>query len=152
MLLAVGALAVGVSGCSLEHRTNQTGVSQNELAAGAEPYFWAGPMTYQVQISRQLNPYDPIDVQYLAGVSGAQDLSPAAVLVCVFLWAKNQTDHYVTTTDTFKLVDSSGQVFTPTPLNASVNPYAWTAQALAPDGIEPAAGHHRQQRLHRRRA
>jgi hypothetical protein len=138
-LLAVAALAVGLSGCSLEHRTNQTGVSQDELSAGGEPYFWAGPITYQVQISRQLNPFDTDDVQYLAGVTGAQDLGPQDFWYGIFLWAKNQTNRYVTTTDTFRLLDSSGQVFMPTPLNASVNPYAWTAQQLAPDGIEPAA-------------
>jgi hypothetical protein len=139
MLLAVGAMAVGVSGCSIEHRTDQTGVTQDELSAGGEPYFWAGPITYQVQISRQLNPYDPIDVQYLAGLTGAQDLTPQQFWYGIFLWAKNQTDRYIATSDTFKLLDSSGQVFTPTPLNPSLNPYAWTAQTLAPDGIEPAA-------------
>ncbi|HEX3804580.1 MAG TPA: hypothetical protein VHV75_17265 [Solirubrobacteraceae bacterium] len=138
-LLVVAALAVGLSGCSVEHRTDQTGVSQDELSAGGEPYFWAGPISYQVQISRQLNPYDPVDVQYLAGVAGAQDLKSQQFWYAIFLWAKNQTNRYVTTTDTFKLLDSDGQVFSPTPLNASVNPYAWTAQTLAPDGIEPMA-------------
>jgi hypothetical protein len=139
LLLAVGVLALGLSGCGIEHRTNQTGVSEEELSAGGEPYFWAGPITYQVQVSRQLNPYDSEDVQYLAGVSGAQDLSPQQFWFGVFLWAKNQTNSYVQTTDTFKLVDSSGQVFEQTPLNASVNPFAWTAQLLAPNDIEPRA-------------
>jgi hypothetical protein len=138
LLLAVGALAVGVSGCGIEHRTNQSGVTQDELSAGGEPYFWAGPVTYQVQVSRQLNPYDTDDVQYLAGVNGAQDLTAQQLWYGVFLWAKNQTNRYVTTADTFKLVDSAGQVFTPTPLNSSINPFAWTAQSLAPDAIEPA--------------
>jgi hypothetical protein len=139
LLLAVAALAVGVSGCGLEHRTDQSGVSQDQLSAGGEPYFWAGPVTYQVQVSRQLNPYDTEDVQYLAGVTGAQDLNAQQFWFGVFLWAKNQTNRYVTTTDTFKLVDSNGQVFAPVPLNPSVNPYAWTSQTLSPDGIEPIA-------------
>ena len=69
LLLAVAALAVGVSGCGILQRTNQSGVSQDQLSAGGEPYFWAGPVTYQVQISRQLNAYDTADVQYLAGHS-----------------------------------------------------------------------------------
>jgi len=137
LLFVVVALGVGLSGCGL-NRTNATNVTQDELSAGAEPYFNAGPITYQVQISRQLNPYDPIDVQFLTGIPTAQDLTPQQFWFGVFLWAKNQTSKYVQTTDTFKLVDSSGQVFTPTPL-PSVNPYAWTAQTLAPDGIQPAA-------------
>lgn len=139
LLLAVAALAVGVSGCGILQRTNQSGVSQDQLSAGGEPYFWAGPVTYQVQISRQLNAYDTADVQYLAGVAGAQDLNAQQFWFGVFLWAKNQTNRYVKTTDTFKLVDSNGDVFTPVPLNASVNPYAWTAQTLSPDAIEPVA-------------
>jgi hypothetical protein len=139
LLLAVAALALGVSGCGILNRTNQTGVSEDQLAAGGEPYFWAGPVTYQVQLSRQLNPYDADDVQYLAGVAGAQDLNAQQFWFGVFLWAKNQTNRYVTTTDTFKLVDSNGDVFTPVKLNASVNQYAWTSQTLSPDGIEPVA-------------
>ncbi len=137
LALAVGALAVGVSGCGLEHRTNQRNVSQNELSAGGEPYFWVGQVTYQVQISRQLDPYSTEDVQYLAGVKGAQSLNPQQFWFGVFLWAKNQAGHYASTADRFKLVDSNGDVFTPTPLNPSVNPYAWTSQRLSPDGIEP---------------
>ena len=139
LLLAVAALAAGVSGCGIEHRTNQTGVSQDELSAGGEPYFDVGPVTYQVEVSRQLNPFDPSDVQYLAGVQGAQDLNAQEFWYGVFLWAKNQTKRYVPTTDTFRLVDSAGDVFTPTPLNTAVNPYAWASQTLSPDGIEPVA-------------
>ncbi len=140
VLLAVVLLAVGVGGCGFEHRTDQTGVSQDELSAGNEPYFWVGPVTYQVQVSRQLNPFDPIDVEYLAGVQGAQDLSSQQFWFGVFLWAKNQSGHLATTANTFKIVDSAGQVFMPTELNANVNPYAWTATKLANNGIEPLPG------------
>jgi hypothetical protein len=139
LLLAVAALAVGVSGCGVEHRTTATGVSQDELSAGNEPYFNVGPVTYQVQVSRQLNPFNASDVQYLAGVQGAQDLPGTEFWFGVFLWAKNQSGGYRKTTDSFKLLDSAGNVFTPTVLNASVNQYAWTAQTLIPDGIEPQA-------------
>ncbi|MGH3049399.1 MAG: hypothetical protein ACRDLK_04510, partial [Gaiellaceae bacterium] len=57
----------------------------------------------------------------------------------VFLWAKNQSGHTATTADKFEIVDSAGQVFTPTPLNPGVNPFAWTPQRLSPDAIEPVA-------------
>lgn len=140
LLLAVGVLAVGLSGCSLDNRTVETGVSQEELSAGGEPYFNVGPVTYQVQVSRQINPFDPVDVQYFAGVQNAQTLPGNQFWFGVFMWAKNQTGVDRKTTDSFKLVDSAGQVFMPTQLNGSVNPYAWTAQKLIPDGIEPLAG------------
>ena len=135
LLLALGVLAIGLSGCG---RTTLTGVSQDELSAGGEPYFNLGNVTYQVQISRQLNPYDSVDVQYLAGVKGAQDLSPDQLWFGVFLWAKNQMPSLQRTADTFEIVDSEGTVYKSVPLNANLNPYAWTAQKLSQNGIEPA--------------
>lgn len=140
LLLAVGMLAVGVSGCGLAHReARPANVSQDELSNGGEPYFWTGPITYQVQISRQLNPFDTYDVQYLSGVQGAQDLSAQQFWFGVFLWGKNQSGHAAETADKFEIVDSAGNVYMPTPLNPSVNPYAWTQQTLSPDEIEPVA-------------
>ncbi|MDE3132949.1 MAG: hypothetical protein KGL15_02670 [Acidobacteriota bacterium] len=140
LLLAVGVLAVGVSGCGLTNRpAKPSGVSQDELSNGVEPYFWTGPITYQVQVSRQFNPFDNYDVQYLAGVKGAQSIGAQQFWYGVFLWATNQSGHTATTADKFEIVDSAGQVFTPTPLNPSVNPFAWTPQKLSPDAIEPVA-------------
>lgn len=140
VLLAAGALAVGISGCGLETRPpHPSNVSATALSNGGEPYFWAGPITYQVQISRAMNPFNDYDVQYFAGVKGAQDIGPQQLWYGVFLWAKNQTDRYVTTADRFVLVDSAGDVYHPTPLNASVNPFAWTAQRLSPNQIEPTS-------------
>lgn len=140
LLLVVGALAVGVSGCGVANRpAKPSGVTQDELSNGVEPYFWTGPITYQIQISRQLNPFDSYDVQYLAGVKGAQSISGQQFWYAVFLWAKNQSGRPATTADKFEIVDSAGTVYTPTPLNPGVNPYAWTPQKLSPDAIEPVA-------------
>jgi hypothetical protein len=140
LLLAVGVLALGVSGCGLTGRpAKPANVTQDELSNGGEPYFWSGPITYQVEISRQLNPFDSYDVQYLSGVQGAQDISAQQFWFGVFLWAKNQSGHIAASADKFEIVDSAGDVYTPTPLNASVNPYAWTPLKLSPNEIEPIA-------------
>lgn len=140
LLLAAAALALGVSGCGVAKRpAKPTGVSQDELSNGAEPYFWNGQITYQVQISRQLNPYDSYDVQYLSGVQGAQSISAQQFWFGVFLWAKNQSGHIATTADKFTITDSNGNVYQATPLNSVLNPYAWTSQKLSPDAIEPVA-------------
>ena len=64
LLLVVGVAAVSISACG---RTTLHGVTQDQLSAGAEPYFNVGSVTYQIQISRQLNPFDNEDVQYFAG-------------------------------------------------------------------------------------
>jgi len=136
LVLAVGALAVALGGCG---RTTLTGVSQDQLSAGTEPYFNVGGVTYQIQISRQLNPFGSEDVQYLAGVQGAQNLPADQLWFGVFLWAKNQTKQVRDTADTFEIVDSEGTVYHPMALNASINPYAWTSEALSQNQIEPLA-------------
>lgn len=140
VLLAVAAVALGLSGCGVEHRKVMTNVTQDDLSAGNEPYFNVGPVTYQVQVSRQLNPFDSYDAQYLAGLQGAQNINPQQFWFGVFLWAKNQSGTTVTTADKFKLTDSDGQVFTPTALNANINPYAWTPEKLSPNDTEPEVG------------
>lgn len=136
LVLAVGASAIALGGCA---RTTLTGVSQDQLSAGTEPYFNVGGVTYQIQISRQLNPFDSEDVQYLAGIPGAQDLPADQLWFGVFLWAKNQSKQIRETADTFEIVDSQGTVYHPVQLNSSVNPYAWTSEALSQNQIEPLA-------------
>lgn len=137
VLVAVLFTAVGLSGCALDRRKTLTGVSETQFSNGVEPYFNVGPMTYQVQESRQLNPFSTEDVQFLSGVKGAQDISPDQFWYGVFLWAKNQSGRIADTASDFKLVDSSGTVYEPTALNPSINPYAWSGMALDPNGTEP---------------
>jgi len=136
LLFTAALLAVGLSGCGLANRKTLTDVSQNELSAGAEPYFDVGAITYQVQESRQLNPFLADDAQYFTGVPGAQNLTPSQLWFGVFLWAKNQTTHTQTTADRFELVDSAGTVYQQTQVSQS-NPFGWTSMQLLQNGTEP---------------
>ena len=133
--MIVGALIamLALSACSLEHRKTLT------VGDAENVYVNAGPLTYQVQLTRELNPYSTEDMQYLAGVPSAQTIPPNKLWFAVFLWAKNQSGRTQTTTDRFQIVDSSGTAYQPVSLTASQNPYAWTQQTLQPDGTEPAA-------------
>ena len=102
-------------------------------------YITAGPITYQLQISRQLNQYSTEDRVYVAGIPVRQAvLAPSEMWYGVFLWAKNQTKKTLTTTTNFDIVDTQGIHYYPIGVNPSLNPYAWTAQSLAPGAIEPA--------------
>jgi hypothetical protein len=138
-LVCVLAASLGIAACGLgDKQSHPTSVTAAELDAGNEPYIYAGRVTYQVQISRALNPFATEDSQYLVGVAPDQlTLAPDQLWFGVFLWAKNQTNTYVTTSDTFKIVDSEGTIFTPTPIDTTVNQWAWTAQKLAPQETEP---------------
>ena len=101
-------------------------------------YINGGPIQYQLQVSRQLNPYSPEDSGYLRGLSGAQaSLNPNQLWYGVFLWARNPGSKTYTTTGNFDIVDTQGTVFKPVRLDPAVNPYVWTAQPLAPGMVQP---------------
>jgi hypothetical protein len=101
-------------------------------------YVDAGPVTYQLEVSRVLNPYSTEDSQYLKGLpSGTRSPGPDQQWYGVFLWAKNQTHHNQTTADNFVMVDTQGNRYYPVQLSSSQNPYAWASETLAPLGIQP---------------
>lgn len=101
-------------------------------------YVSAGPITYQLQISRQLNQYSTEDSHYVMGVpAGEKSLSASELWYGVFLWAKNFGNHPAKSTDNFDIVDTVGNHYYPIHLNSSLNPYAWTATSLAPGASQP---------------
>jgi hypothetical protein len=95
-------------------------------------YISAGYITYQLQISRELNQYGTEDSQYLKGLPAgvSTNLGPDQLWYGVFLWAKNQSGHPATTSDNFVITDSQGNVYRPIKLDSAVNPFAWTSTTL----------------------
>src|SRR5262249_38069519 len=65
-LPALAALALGACGSS--HSRVTTGTYAGESGASA-PYLDVGPLTYEVQLSRALNPYNVEDASYLQGLT-----------------------------------------------------------------------------------
>ena len=126
-------LALGVAACGDSTPGNVADANNN----GA--YVNAGHLTYQLQISRELNQYLTEDSQYVKGLpAGVSATLPADELwYGVFLWAKNQTKIPRTTTDNFEIVDTQGNVYRPVRLNTALNPFAWTSQTLGPGAIQP---------------
>jgi hypothetical protein len=133
LLLCALALAVGLSACG--HKTAHPNVAD---ANNDGDYIDAGPVTYQLQISRELNQYSTEDSSYVKGLPpGTTGPSPSQMWYGVFLWAKNQTHHDQTTLGDFQITDSQGDIYYPEKLNPNVNEFAWTPQTLAPNQIEP---------------
>ncbi len=131
--LSAVALAAGLAACGIGHK-----VAHPTTADGEQIYVDAGGTTYQVQITRALDPDGTEDGQYLVGVPAADlTLAPDQLWFGVFLWAKNQTNSNVQTSDTFTISDSEGNVYQPVPVDPSVNPYAWTSETLTPRDTEP---------------
>ena len=126
-------LIAGTAGCGI------VPVPTSEENNGV--YVTAGPVTYQVQISRQLNQYSTEDSQYVKGVSPSQaSIGRTQLWYGVFLWAKNQTSRPVSTDQQFDIVDTVGKRYYPVKLNRALNPFAWSSQTLAPGAIQPGPG------------
>ena len=101
-------------------------------------YVDAGPLSYQVQLSRELNPYSTEDRQYLVGTNVAPP-KPDEFYFAVFMWAKNEGPHPAVTSNSFDIVDTQGNRYYPIAINPSINSYAWTSQTLKHLQTEPAA-------------
>jgi hypothetical protein len=130
-LAGLSALALITAGCgNLVHQEAQ--------AENNGVYVNAGPITYQLEVSRELNQYSVEDSQYLAGVSGAsRTLAANQLWYGVFLWAKNQNKASAPTTANFVIQDTEGHRYYPLAVPHTLNPYVWTAQTLAAGAIEP---------------
>jgi len=123
------ALAFGLSACG--HKESHPTVADNEGV-----YVDAGPISYQVQLSRELNPFSQEDRQYLIGTNAAPP-KPDEFYFGVFMWAKNESKTPAPTTNSFDIVDTEGNKYYPIAINPQVNPYAWTSQTLAHLQTEP---------------
>jgi hypothetical protein len=133
IVVCVLFLALGLAACGdkLAHLTVADSNNDGD-------YVDAGPVTYQLQISRVLNQYGAEDSQYITGLpAGTAQPDADQEWYGVFLWAKNQTSKPHTTTDNFVIVDTQGNKYYPLKLDSSVNPYAWTSQTVAPNSTEP---------------
>jgi hypothetical protein len=128
-------ISAGAAGCDTGHKLDHPHVADNEGF-----YVDGGPITYQVQLTRELNPYDKFeDAAYLTGIpAGTPAPKPDEEWFAVFLWAKNQSKSVQTTAGNFDIVDTQGHTYTAIPLDATLNPYAWSAQPLTPLATQPA--------------
>jgi hypothetical protein len=146
--LLVVVLALLAAGCGTAQKahpgTPSRGLTGHEVADSDNDgvYIEAGDVTYQMQISRAMNPWGVEDSQYIkglpAGVS-ATHLPPDELWYGVFLWAKNQHHRTLVTpgVDHFEIVDTLGHVYHPVPLNSALNPYAWNSEQLQYGETEP---------------
>jgi hypothetical protein len=114
--LLVAALAVG--GCGYEKAT---------LAETEGTYLDLGPMKYQVQISRWLNPSDPQDFEFFRGLpQGMSTALPAdEIWFGVFMRVENPTDRPQTMADRFDIEDTEGDKYEPVQLDQKTNPLVY---------------------------
>jgi hypothetical protein len=128
-LLAAAPLLLGACGDS--HSKVTTGTYAGESGANA-PYLDVGPLVYEVQLSRELNPADGEDAGYLQGLTPAQlAITPSEEWFAVFMQVYNheQAAHEASTNITIS--DTQGNTYSPI-LPAANNEFAYRGGSIEP--------------------
>ncbi len=128
-LLAV--LLLGACGDS--HSKVTTGTYAGESGQNA-PYLDVGPLKYEVQLSRELNPTNSEDAAYLQGLGEAErKLAPGQEWFAVFVQVYNDTSQPLPSASELTIADTQGNSYIPV-VPSKINPYAYRP------GIVPAKG------------
>jgi hypothetical protein len=124
------ALTAPLIGCGKEKTT--------PFADNEGIYVDVGPLSYQIQISRELNPRDIEDRNYFVGVDPAQaKLAPDEVWFAVFMRVQNTTKNSQAASNDFEISDTLDTVYKPIPI-ANTNPFAYRARDIAPGQLLPS--------------
>jgi hypothetical protein len=129
LLAAVAALAL--AGCGNKVDTAIVGETEGI-------YVGVDDLTYQVQISRILNPASPEDAAYLKGLS-EDEAEPAddEVWFGVFMRVENETGEEHEAADAFTITDTQEERFEPVELDPEVNIFAYEPRAIPPGELLP---------------
>ncbi len=101
-------------------------------------YIDINKLRYQVQISRVLNPNDPDDRDYLAGVPESEQPESGETFFGVFLRVQNTTaEASAETADEFEIVDTDEESYEPIPLPEE-NIWAYRPTTLGPGDLLPS--------------
>lgn len=138
LLGALALLALGLSGCGDSHTKVTSGTYAGESGANA-PYLDVGPLTYEVQLSRQLSPFDTEDASYLQGLSGIQRaLTPQQEWFAVFVQVYNYTSASQLAASSLTISDTQGNSYAPVVPDQS-NQFAYRGGTVLADGRLPVS-------------
>jgi len=130
-LLALLAAGLLVAGCGSKedevHFALTEGISVD-----------VGRLSYQVQLSRYLNPYEIDDRQYLVGLPQGTPLDPGpnAIWFGVWMRVKNYSDAPAVPTTQFTISDTEGDEFRPVP-QSQPNPFIYVPVPIPRAGVLP---------------
>jgi hypothetical protein len=136
-VLAFALLAALLLGaCGSSHTKVSTGTYAGESGANA-PYLNLGPLVYQVQLSRQLNPANSEDAGYLQGVPYSEGrLKPGEEWFGVFIQVYNNTEHAHPASQVITVSDTEGNVYRPLTV-LGTNHYIYRGGVLPPKSVLP---------------
>ncbi len=124
-------LALALGACGDSHTRVTTGTYAGESGASA-PYLNVGPLIYQVQLSRELSPYDVEDSAYLQGLTPAQrSLKPGEEWFAVFMQVYNNSSVPHVASGNLTISDTQNNVYVPI-VPALTNNFAYRAGTIVP--------------------
>jgi hypothetical protein len=133
-LLLLAAIALGACGDS--HTKVTTGTYAGESGQNA-PYLDVGPLSYEVQLSRELNPFDTEDSSYLQGLTTAQQtLEPGQEWFAVFMQVYNNSSQAHPAASDLTITDTQGNRYIPV-FPGATNPFAYRAGSVPAKGRLP---------------
>ncbi len=141
LTLVVPALlaALALGGCGDSHTRVTTGTYAGESGANA-PYLNVGPLIYEVQLSRELNPANAEDAAYLHGLGPAESkLEPGQEWFGVFVQVYNNTSQELPDATSFTVADTQSNVYAPI-VPAQTNQFAYRPGSVPAKGQIPAPG------------
>ena len=137
LLAVLAALVLG--GCGDSHTRVTTGTYAGESGANA-PYLNVGPLIYEVQLSRQLNPFNNEDSAYLQGVPPAlAKLEPGKQWFAVFLQVYNDTNRPLRASNAIWITDTQRNVYHPI-VPAATNMFGYRPRRVPGKGELPVPG------------
>ena len=129
MLVAL-LVSGGLAACG-KHRDEEAPLVQIESEG---LYLKVGELKYQVQVSRQLNPADKQDRDYLLGIpEDERELTPEQVWFGVFLQVENEASEPMPPSGEIEIIDTQEDIFEPIELD-DTNPFAYRATEPIPPG------------------
>lgn len=135
--LLLAALALGACGDS--HTRVTTGTYAGESGQNA-PYLNIGPLVYEVQLSRELNPANVEDAAYLQGLTPAQrTLRPGEEWFAVFVQVYNQTSSPHVGATILTITDTQNNTYYPT-IPAQTNQFAYRGGLIPAHSRVPVYG------------
>lgn len=128
-LVALAALAAG--GCGNKVDTAIVGETEGI-------YVGVDGLTYQVQVSRLLNPASTEDQAYLVGVPEEEQPTADEVWFGVFMRVENEGDEELPAAEDFRIVDTQETEFEPVELDPEINMFGYEPRPIPPGALLPA--------------
>jgi hypothetical protein len=136
LALAAVTATVALGACGDSHTKVTTGTYAGESGANA-PYLDVGPLSYEVQLSRQLNPLDTEDAQYLQGLGPTEGkLAPGQEWFAVFVQVYNNGSVAEPAASKLTVSDTQGNTYTPLVLSQT-NMFAYRGGEVPAKGRLP---------------